>query len=71
MARSTMIYVVTDKNDTVQRGFTVKHELVSYLHRLGPEGRHWRTVLRLRDAGREDRGPTDSWTAEEYFTKES
>jgi hypothetical protein len=48
MARSTNIYVVEQTGVTVA-AFTVKHEMVTWLHRLTETERRDMTVWRVRD----------------------
>lgn len=53
MARSLHVYVVLNDEGMPYAAFTVKHELVTYLRRLGESVEYLAGVVRLRD-GRED-----------------
>lgn len=49
MARSTRIYMVLDQNGTPVAGFTVKHELRSWLVRKADGGRDRYRIWSTRD----------------------
>lgn len=49
MARSTCVYVVVNDEGLPWAAFTVKHELVSFLRRLGPDVDLVPAVFRLPD----------------------
>ncbi len=49
MARSAYVYLVLDEEETLYAAFTVKHELVTYLRRLGPAIVDVAAVFRIRD----------------------
>lgn len=49
MARSSYVYVVVNDEGLPYLGFTVKHELVSYLRRLGSDVDLVPAVFRLAD----------------------
>jgi hypothetical protein len=58
MARSSHVYVVLNDEGLPSAGFTVKHELVAYLRRLGPNVDLVPAVFRLPD-GRQHESATE------------
>lgn len=63
MARSSYVYVVQNDEGMPYKAFTVKHELVTYLRRLGGGVEDLAGVVRMRD-GLGDSDATDLDIAE-------